>query len=271
MAKGAVAHRAFDAWTKAAASDASILRACSARDSRSSLSVSERVTHAIGFYPRRPRIATDGDSMETLPKTASRIHLRHSFCVAIAVGYDGKTTAAANFAVRHGIFPERLAVKRYAAIVLAFCLCGIGCGGSKAGPELKQAAAKSDLDQIQGAWKIMADSDNGKSTPAEIAQQGKIVVAGEEFAMYENATSSPQKWRFHLDPTKNPKQIDFTVRGKPALGIYELDGDHWKVAMIQPDSPRPTDFNPANRTMVLDLRRGEPSTSATPPADKPTK
>lgn len=166
-------------------------------------------------------------------------------------------------------------MKLLSTIALAFCLCGIGCGGSKAGPELqpalKQAAAKSDLDQIQGAWKVMSDSDNGKSTPAEIAHQGKIVVAGEEFAMYENATSSPQKWRFHLDPTKNPKQIDFTDRGKPALGIYELDGDHWKVAMIKPGALRPTDFSPADRTMVLDLRRGEPSTSVTPPADKPTK
>ena len=163
---------------------------------------------------------------------------------------------------------ERNIVKHLLTIALASCLCGVGCGGSKAGPELKQAAAKSDLDQIQGAWKTMAVSDNGKSTPAEIAQQGKIVVAGEEFAMYEDATTSPQKWRFHLDPTKNPKQIDFTVRGKPALGIYELDGDHWKVAMIKPSAPRPADFSPADRTMVLDLRRGEPAAATVVPADK---
>ena len=159
-------------------------------------------------------------------------------------------------------------MKHIAKIALAFCLCVTGCGESKSGPALKQAAAKSDLDQIQGAWKIMAVSDNGKSAPAEIAQQGKIVVAGEEFAMYEDATSSPQKWNFHLDPTKNPKQIDFTVRGKPALGIYELDGDHWKVAMIKPDAPRPADFSPADRTMVLDLRRGDPAAPAVAPTDK---
>jgi uncharacterized protein (TIGR03067 family) len=64
--------------------------------------------------------------------------------------------------------------------------------------------------------------------------------------MYEEPASPRQTWTFHLGPAKSPKQIVFDLGDKQAPAIYELDGDHWKVAMIVPGKPRPTDFRGAD-------------------------
>lgn len=154
----------------------------------------------------------------------------------------------------------RFATKPIVAILMAICICTAGCG-----------TAKTDKDQVQGTWMTVAGSDNGKAFPPSDERQGKVVVAGDQFAMYEDATSPPQTWSFHLDPTKSPKQIDFDLGDKQAPGIYELDGDHWKVAMIMPGKPRPTDFKGADFTLVLEMKRGEPAAGASPPADKATE
>jgi uncharacterized protein (TIGR03067 family) len=145
----------------------------------------------------------------------------------------------------------RIATKPIAAVFTAVCLCAAGCG-----------AAKSDGALVQGTWMTIAGSDNGKSFPPPEEKQGKVVVTGDEFAMYEEPTILRQKWTFHLDPTKSPKQIDFGLGDKQAPGIYELDGDHWKVAMIMPGKPRPTEFKGADFTLVLEMKRGEPAAAA---------
>lgn len=57
---------------------------------------------------------------------------------------------------------------------------------------------------------------------------------------------------FTIDPSKTPKQIDFTFlngprRGQKSIGIYESrgDADHRELCMTDPgtDAPRPTDFS----------------------------
>jgi uncharacterized protein (TIGR03067 family) len=113
---------------------------------------------------------------------------------------------------------------------------------------------------------VVAGSDNAKSFPAVDERQSKVIVAGDQFAMYEAMAGQPQTWKwtwnFRLDPTKSPKQIEFTINDKQAAGIYQFEGDHWKVAVIVPGHSRPADFKPADNTLVLDMKRGEPAANA---------
>ena len=85
---------------------------------------------------------------------------------------------------------------------------------------------------------------------------------------------------YHLDPTKSPKQIDFTILGevkKTGLGIYELDADTLKLCMsIDPAKVdrRPTEFatKAGEMRVVLTLKRltgaERPKTDAPPPVKK---
>lgn len=133
---------------------------------------------------------------------------------------------------------------RLAMLCAAFCLCAAGCG-----------ATKSDADLVQGTWTVVAGSDNGKSFPAVEEKQGKVVVNGDQFTMYDPDEPQPKTWTLRLDPATSPKQIDFTMGDKQAPGIYQLDGDHWKLAMILPGHQRPADFKPAESTLILDMQR----------------
>jgi uncharacterized protein (TIGR03067 family) len=65
-----------------------------------------------------------------------------------------------------------------------------------------------------------------------------------------------------VDPTKKPKQIDLTLvqekgEGKPALGIYELEGDDLKLLIGDPaPSPRrPTAFDSELGIVLFVLKR----------------
>jgi uncharacterized protein (TIGR03067 family) len=53
-----------------------------------------------------------------------------------------------------------------------------------------------------------------------------------------------------LDPTKKPKAIDAVRsegmdKGKPMLGIYELEGESQKVCFAPVGKERPTEFSSA--------------------------
>ena len=116
---------------------------------------------------------------------------------------------------------------------------------------------------------VEAGSDNAKSFPALEERQSQVVVAGDQFAMYETTKGQPQIWKwtwsFRLDPAESPKRIEFTINDKPAQGIYQFESDHWKVAAIVSGPSRPTDFKPAEGTLVLDMKRGEPAAKTTAP------
>jgi uncharacterized protein (TIGR03067 family) len=55
------------------------------------------------------------------------------------------------------------------------------------------------------------------------------------------------KAKYTIDPSKNPKTIDYDMtegfsKGKKQLGIYELNGDTFKACFNSPGAERPTEF-----------------------------
>jgi hypothetical protein len=79
---------------------------------------------------------------------------------------------------------------------------------------------------------------------------------------------------FTIDPTKTPKQIEFTflngpLHGKKSIGIYaaKSDEDHRHPCMTDPgsDAPRPTDFSASTflKQSIIVIHR-------VPPPPKPT-
>src|SRR5204863_9255711 len=105
-------------------------------------------------------------------------------------------------------------------------------------------ASKKDLDGLQGTWKLVSAIRDGEALPKDKVKQTTIVIKDDTFVfpdLAEYATSKQGTTK--LDARKTPRQMDATSTEKEVmLGIYELDGDHYKVCFAPTGKPRPSEF-----------------------------
>ena len=107
-------------------------------------------------------------------------------------------------------------------------------------------AVTKDLAQLQGEWSMVSGSADGEPMPEPMRKTMKRICKGEEVSV----TMGGQvflKAKITLDPSKNPKTIDYQMtegftKGKTQLGIYELDGDTFKSCFSAVGAERPKDF-----------------------------
>jgi len=112
----------------------------------------------------------------------------------------------------------------------------------------EKADTKKDVAQLQGEWTMVSGSADGSPVPETMLSDFKRVCKEEETTVTV-AGQMFLKAKFKLDASKKPKTIDYDVidgptKGKKQLGIYELEGDTFKVCFAKPDMERPTDFKP---------------------------
>jgi uncharacterized protein (TIGR03067 family) len=121
--------------------------------------------------------------------------------------------------------------------------------GLLAAADANEDAVKKERAKCKGAWKVTSieidgqkpytdDQLEGVTTTIDAA--GKLTVEAGSSVVVEATTK--------IDPTKKPKTIDFSytegqLKGKDALGIYELTDDSFKYCRAAPDKPRPTEFS----------------------------
>lgn len=107
-------------------------------------------------------------------------------------------------------------------------------------------AVKRDMALMQGEWSMVSGSADGMSMPDDMRQQMKRVCKGDEATTTMSGRVYFQA-KFTIDPSKNPKTIDYAVtagptKGEKQLGIYEVNGDAFKACFAKPGAERPTDF-----------------------------
>ena len=107
-------------------------------------------------------------------------------------------------------------------------------------------AAKRDLARLQGEWSMVSGSADGQPMPDEMRAQMKRVCKGDETTT-TLGTRVFLKAKITLDPSKQPRTIDYQMtdgptKGKTQLGIYEVDGDTFRSCFAKPGDERPTDF-----------------------------
>ena len=120
---------------------------------------------------------------------------------------------------------------------------------------------RQDLDLLQGTWTVAALEMDGQSMPADMLGDARIVIDGSRFigtgmgAVYEGALA--------LDASTTPARIDMQFdagpeKGNTNLGIYQLDGDSWKLCMATRGTVRPASFTspPGSGIAVETLVRG---------------
>lgn len=132
-----------------------------------------------------------------------------------------------------------------------------------AADDAKEEAIKKDRRQIHGTWQAVSMVAAGlESTPDEV--KTIKVVNGDDgtWALLQDGKAT-QKGTSTFDPTKSPKEIDFTItegdgKGEKFTGIYEL-GENSRKMCFSIGGKRPTEFSskPGSNNYLMIFERAK--------------
>jgi uncharacterized protein (TIGR03067 family) len=144
--------------------------------------------------------------------------------------------------------------------LLALLACGLWLAVGMFAPG--RGDRDDDAKRIQGTWVVdpatfaEVKDERTRKEALERSKSVRIIFEGDTFTM-KHPPGNEETGPFRLDPTKKPKQIDFTDQAK---GIYELKADMLKLCWDQQGKAngRPTTFSlrqPKETVHYLVLRR----------------
>jgi uncharacterized protein (TIGR03067 family) len=116
-----------------------------------------------------------------------------------------------------------------------------------------------DKEAMQGPWALVyfgagPTAPEYRPGPRQPPEEPTMLVTDDtiDFGFNPEGGAEPTAvYRFALDPTKSPKEVDlrpgnhWTV-GDPIAAIYSLDGDELTICESAEGQPRPTEFKPVN-------------------------
>jgi uncharacterized protein (TIGR03067 family) len=106
----------------------------------------------------------------------------------------------------------------------------------------------AELERLQGTWKQIGYERDGVTEPLdELGWGPRTTFVGDRFVVTLADGSIPIKGTFKIDPTRNPKTVDWTDTigedaGKTLLAIYRLEEDRFTFCAAYPGLERPTEF-----------------------------
>ena len=101
---------------------------------------------------------------------------------------------------------------------------------------------KADIENLQGTWNIVSLEMDGRKYPPGGSQ---IVVKGSQFTSLNMGAEYSGK--VVVDQSASPCTFDLLFEtgpetGNRSLGIYELEGDTWKICLGLTGKTRPSKF-----------------------------
>lgn len=102
-----------------------------------------------------------------------------------------------------------------------------------------------DIKKLQGTWNITALELEGAKQPDGAFEGAQITIKDDGFTT--TAMGAAYKGRFTVDASATPKTIDMHFfdgpeKGNTSLGIYEIDGDSWRLCLSIAGKTRPRTF-----------------------------
>jgi len=128
--------------------------------------------------------------------------------------------------------------------VKARCLLLLAVGLLLAAGDAKDEV-KKELARFEGTWKLVSLETEQNKLTEEALKHLQLKLEGDKFTTFDEGRES--HGTFKIDPTKKPKTIDITLtdgpmKGKTMVGIYELEGDTYKLCADILGKNRPTEF-----------------------------
>ena len=135
-----------------------------------------------------------------------------------------------------------------------------------AGRATGKDSVPSEVDKLQGTWKLVYQEMNGKKLPDEKTAgmlHGKMVFTGSEIRYTVELPGFDFKYSYQLHPDLSPKGIDLKVTktsdgkgvGTTMLGIYRFEGDTLEICYSI--MKRPTEYGAAegSDTVLIVLKK----------------
>jgi uncharacterized protein (TIGR03067 family) len=111
-------------------------------------------------------------------------------------------------------------------------------------------AVKKDLAALQGTWTVVYSELNGeKRQDVGEVKKMRLTINGDNWKLeYHNNVGDKHVARLKLDPTKQPKAVDFKfsdglLTGESWPSIYDVNGDDLKFCFPSESRERPKDFD----------------------------
>jgi uncharacterized protein (TIGR03067 family) len=133
------------------------------------------------------------------------------------------------------------------------------------------AKKKTDLDALQGTWSVATLELDGQAMGA-IPPGASITLQGTRFST--SGMGADYKGEMAIDDAAKPKAFDLKFitgpeKGNTSFGIYELDGDHWRMCLTLRGGKRPAKFaTKAGSGLALQtlVRAAKVAAKAAPPS-----
>ena len=109
------------------------------------------------------------------------------------------------------------------------------------------AAADPAADRtIEGTWVCTSAVVDGKPLAEKVVKELRLTITADRYKTVR-ADEVLFDSTYTVDPSKDPKQIEMIATegdaaGKPALGIYAVDGDTLRMCYVLPGGERPKTF-----------------------------
>jgi len=94
------------------------------------------------------------------------------------------------------------------AILLAFSSLPILFGFQEKA-KTDQATKDDEAKLVQGKWRVISATENGLDYPKSKIEKMTVLIEKDEIRVLIEGTKSEQGAKFTIDPSTNPKQIDF--------------------------------------------------------------
>ena len=114
---------------------------------------------------------------------------------------------------------------------------------------------------VRGTWACTSAVVDGEPLPEKTVKELRLTITADRYKT-ERADEVLFDSTYRLDPSKDPKQIEMTATegdaaGKPALGIYAVDGDTLKMCYVMPGRDRPKAFEsaPGSKAYLVTWKR----------------
>ena len=113
---------------------------------------------------------------------------------------------------------------------------------------------KKEYERFTGTWVFESVEVGGEKLALDALKGAGLTIDGNKFTAKEKEGAVHGTYK--VDLSKKPKTIDVTFsdgpeKGKTMLGIYELDGDTYKVCFDISGKERPTKFESKKGTMLV--------------------
>ncbi len=108
-------------------------------------------------------------------------------------------------------------------------------------------ATKQEWTRFEGTWVRVAYEADGQKVPERNAQRFRLILQRDGKYTVKVDNQIVVEGTAVLDPTRKPKTLDMTpttgrMKGQVLQGIYELDGDDYRLCYAPTGKQRPETF-----------------------------